>query len=474
MSIRLYLFPLIIAACLDGGTSAAEQGPEVIRPAPQAEKPATRVLTYSLLIDDLDKVEGNAAPMWIRAGLSARGVPHKWTEAEEKWHSVEQTPLSKFPRKQVRATLGKFEGVFRLCQRAALCKRCDWEYPPLTIQNMGDMPLADVQMMRELIKLLSLRCRLHLSEQRFEEAGKDLRIGLTLAQHVGDSQFLIQDLVALALTSIMLSRVEEWVSIPGSPNLYWALTELPRPLISVRRSARSELGTIYRSFPTLRELKEKKLTVDEANTLVQRFFKTFLQLAGESGPDWRLQLGIATLAMKYYPLAKKGLLERGMSEKEVEALPTTQAVALYHLQEYDRVRDEFLKCLTLPSWQAYEEMQKVDRVETPKAKQTGNLVMVLMMPALTKMFLSEMRIERHLAGLRTVEAIRMHRAKQGKLPAKLSEIREVPLPIDPVTGKGFDEGYQREKDHQAVLNVPPLPERPAREGKRYEFTFKDR
>jgi hypothetical protein len=448
-------------------------GPQVIRPAKQAAKPAPRALAWSLLIDPLDQTPGNAAQVWLRASLASRGVRHMWTAEEEGWHSVETTPLDKIPQKELQALLKKHDGALEMAGRAALCNRCDWGYPPLTIQSLGDVALGDVQMVRELIKLVSLRCRLALAQGRFDDAARDLRIGFTLTRQLGDSQLMIQDLVGLAIGGITLSRVEEWIQIPGSPNLYWALTELPRPLLDVRGSIRSEVNTLYRSYPALRDLKAKKLSAEEAKALVERFFVTMCRLADEPGPDWKLKLGLTVFAMKYYPTAKKELLARGRSEKEVDALPAIQAVALYMLEEYDRVRDEFVRCTTLPAWQGFPEMEKVVRAEMPKARENGNLPIALLMPAMEKVSVAQLRVDRNIAGLRAAEAIRLYVAKHGAPPLKLADITEVPLPTDPITGKGFDDWYSR-KGNMAVLDVPPSPGMPARLGKRYEFPLQAR
>jgi hypothetical protein len=80
-----------------------------------------------------------------------------------------------------------------------------------------------------------------------------------------------------------------------------------------------------------------------------------------------------------------------------------------------------------------------------------------------------LRVERHLAALRCVEALRLHGAgHDGQLPARLDEVRAVPLPTDPVTGKGFDALYRRD-GARAVLDVPAVPGQPAVTGRRYEL-----
>jgi hypothetical protein len=56
---------------------------------------------------------------------------------------------------------------------------------------------------------------------------------------------------------------------------------------------------------------------------------------------------------------------------------------------------------------------------------------------------AQARLDRRVAALRVVEAIRMYAAtKGGALPESLDNITDVPVPLDPVTGKPF--GYHLE------------------------------
>ena len=49
------------------------------------------------------------------------------------------------------------------------------------------------------------------------------------------------------------------------------------------------------------------------------------------------------------------------------------------------------------------------------------------------------RVDRHLAALRTIEAIRDYAASHhGKLPTALTDVTALPIPVDPVTGRSFD------------------------------------
>lgn len=457
-----------------GTPPVPEDGPKVIRLAAQARRLPLNVMAHSLLLDSADQVNGNAAPLWIRAGMAARSVRYKWTQAEWNWESPDTTPLTKLPRKPIKDLLDQHATALRLAEQAALRTRCDWDHPPVTIQTLGDLPFDDIQMNRQITQLISLRCRLELAEGRLDDARRSLRIGLRLARQVGHSDTLVQDLVGIALAQIMLGRIDEWIALPGSPNLYWALTELPRPLVGVHRSIRSELNMIYHSFPSLRELKSRKLDASEAQTLVKKVFQAFAKLGGEDDPTpWKIDLATTALALKYYPVARKGLIARGRSEKEVEALPVVQAVVLDYLEEYDRVRDEFLKWLAVPGHQGFAELARVEQVERKKGRDNGNVVITLLMPALVKAYGAQLRLERNVAGLRAAEALRLHVARHGKPPAKWADLTEVPAPIDPYTGRGFDAWYSV-KDGKAILEIPPPPGESKRLGKRYEITFTDR
>ncbi len=75
------------------------------------------------------------------------------------------------------------------------------------------------------------------------------------------------------------------------------------------------------------------------------------------------------------------------------------------------------------------------------------------------MFAARTRIDRQIAALRCVEAIRLYAAAHdGNLPPSLDEIKEVPVPFDPVNGKPFT--YRLAGD-RAFFSCEPLPGQPA-------------
>ena len=72
------------------------------------------------------------------------------------------------------------------------------------------------------------------------------------------------------------------------------------------------------------------------------------------------------------------------------------------------------------------------------------------------------RTERQAAAFRCIEALRMYIADHhGELPATLDEIKEVPIPLNPATGKAFPyhlEGKTAVLDADGGLTNVPRPQ----------------
>jgi hypothetical protein len=431
------------------------------------DQPAGPRFDLSLLPDLPDLSEGNAAQTWLHASQAAARGP-QFTEKESNWISPD-VPLKDLPLDEVHKFLDRHKTALHLADRAARYDHCAWDFPPLTLQNSNDFFLSDAQSFRQTANLLSLRCRLELGRRQFDKAIRSLQTGFALARHLGEAPALIHQLVGVAVTAMLFGRVEELIQTPGAPNLYWALTALPSPLIDVRRAARYELDTIYRSFPPLREMGKSKLRPGEVEKQLDELFEAVAQLDGVGTTSWQGKLGFAALAAKVYPNARQYLLDRGKTEEEVEEFPRTQVVILYYLGQYDRLRNETMKWMALPFWQARQGLDGVEK-QIRAARTDGNVLIALLFPAVIKVYESQVRMDRQLAGLRCVEALRLYAdAHHGTLPAALSDVRAAPLPTDPLTGKGFDAMYRRDGD-RTVLDIPAMTGQSQATARRYELS----
>src|SRR5205807_7462398 len=99
-------------------------------------------------------------------------------------------------------------------------------------------------------------------------------------------------LIGLAMVSQFAGAVADFVEQPHAPNVYWALTALPRPLIDERRAQEWEYRMVELQFPELADL-DRGRTPEQWDGLLRRVRKDlrlFASQAQEHGkpklPDW--------------------------------------------------------------------------------------------------------------------------------------------------------------------------------------------
>ena len=86
-------------------------------------------------------------------------------------------------------------------------------------------------------------------------------------------------------------------------------------------------------------------------------------------------------------------------------------------------------------------------------------------------FARRVQADRRIAALRCVEAVRFYAAgHDGKFPASFDDVKDVPVPDDPVTGKPFSYHVAGER---AFLSATPFPGQPANNANTptYELIF---
>ena len=66
-----------------------------------------------------------------------------------------------------------------------------------------------------------------------------------MARHLGEHPTLIGNLVGMAIAFTAINPLELMLEQPGCPNLYWALTNLPDPLVSIKTGLEGERLTIW-------------------------------------------------------------------------------------------------------------------------------------------------------------------------------------------------------------------------------------
>src|SRR5207302_1347117 len=98
----------------------------------------------------------------------------------------------------------------------------------------------------------------------FDGARHTLKTFFGLGRTMEAHPTLIGQLVGVAICTIAVNAVEEFVQQPGAPNLFWALTDFPTPLLSLRLGLEGERTFISLDFEALRTAADP---VSDANIL---------------------------------------------------------------------------------------------------------------------------------------------------------------------------------------------------------------
>jgi hypothetical protein len=280
--------------------------------------------------------------------------------------------------------------------------------------------------MRMLATELQKRFRDEVSQRRFDDALVTAKTMFALSRHMGEHPTLIGGLVAIAISMVTIAPLEEMLEQPGCPNLYWALTQLPAPFISIGTGLEGERIFIATE---LRDLSDKEpMTTAQLKKLI-----LYIDRILEDGRDGKKTLEYLSGRAKdekYMAAARARLIENGIPAERLDTFSTYQVVLLNEKLQYEIDRDEAIKFSALPTWEAIPRM---DALSTPKHR----ALFFGFLPALQKVRRAQGRLEQRIALLRHVEAIRLYAAAHGgKVPEKLADV-DVPLPCDPFTGKAF-------------------------------------
>jgi hypothetical protein len=384
-----------------------------VQPMP-APKPALR---YLLLPELKDLNPGNPIPGYLKC-LAARDYSGKMTFGRES---------------------------LRQADRAARLDRPDWQILDRAKTEGISLLLPDVQVTRQLAQGLQERFHSEAIRGSFDEALETAKTLFAMARHMSEHPTLIAQLVGLAIESIAIKSLDELLEQPGCPNLYWALTNLPDPLVPSKKGLEGERVLISA------ELHDLDTSAPMSEDRLKKLIAHIDQLRGDGKPpkpedSMRAWLDARVKNTAALAAARRRLVEYGLPEERLARFPSDQVFLLDQKREYEVRRDEVMKLMNLPTWQI-ESLR--DKVEPAKEMALFDFLV----PALYKVRRAQGRLEQRIALLRHVEALRMYAAEHaGKLPEKLADI-SVPLPVDPFTGKPFR--YELDGLTARVRGTPP-------------------
>ena len=428
-------------------------------------------LKYKLMPMTTELVPGNAATLYYRAYSTFaeaspnfldlfRGILKKDDKGEdyyqvEKWLDMplKDMPLKDMPQKEVEAHVNIFKNNFlKELGFAIVRQHCDWE---LHGRSEGLMVLLpDLQAYRSLGRIVQLKARLQIARGEYEQALQTLKLNFVLARDLCRGPTIIHTLVGNAIANISLNEIETLMQVAQSPNLYWALTTLPHPYTDLRDAIDHEIESVFAMMPSLKEL-EKGPASDELMAALkadQKTFRTNLVIT-KGFPGSMMVRGML-------PEAKKSLLAAGIKPDVLAKMPSQQIVIVDAMRRHRVAHEELRKWLELPYPQVREKIVK----DLPAFQESSARLDVLLFDSVLerlnymggwdKVLVAGVRLDRRIAALQTLEAIRMQAAAdQGKLPRQLSDVKVVPVPLDPMTGVAFQ--YKVEENRATLYSPTP-------------------
>lgn len=398
-------------------------------------KPISRAY---LLPQYSESIPGNRVQMFLRCFMEQDNFFGKAeTDKREIWN---KTPLNKLPLAEVANYGGRLleQDIFD----AARMTHADWQLWTFLRRDGYYTLLPDAQKMRALASALKVRVRGEIASGDHLGAIRTLKSMLALGRSFESHPTLIGELIGVAISMVAIEAIEELVQQPGTPNLYWALMDLPAPFISLRLPTEGErlmLTSDIEPLKTATEAANAEIVkhIDRINNLLllEKREKNNAFDKSEAPDDYKSMLLNKIRNSDEVSAARDRVVKLGCDPMLVKKWSAPHVVLVDDILHCELYRDEMAKYMNLPYWQVKDGLKKAVADIHVKTKQWPSLALV---PAMLKVKLAQSRLDQRIAYLQILEAIRLHAFQNGgSLPAALAEIK-LPLPADPISGKAFE------------------------------------
>ena len=408
------------------GTRAEDGAVRLIVRPMAAPKPAMK---YQLLPEVREMSPGNAMQWYMRCFAEQRNFFFS-KEGVAQRNNYRAMSLAELRSAKLTGYGGS---ALTQADWAARLNTCDWEVLRRVQSDGMDMTLPELGPLKTLAVALQVRFRIEVANDQFDDAVRTAKTMFALARHLGDYPAETANLVGMSVAQLALDALEEMVQQSGCPNLYWALTDLPNPLVELRKGVQGDRSLVAAELRALRA--DVPMTAAQLEEFVSRLSGGLgftREQAGQEPRSLRAALAARVKDTARVQAAHKGLVaDEGLSAVFQKFEPV-QIILLDEKREYEALRDERLKLLGLPLWQ----VDALTRGTEPGAG--GDGLFADLLPQIVKARRTQGQLERRLALLRQVEALRKYAADhRGMLPERLAELAG-PSPTDPFTGKPFD------------------------------------
>ena len=284
---------LPLACCVSSAAARADDElPKPIELTISGQAIEQPVLKYRLLPTEPELPPGNAATILLRLPWDETKYFAEVVPTYDKWSA---TPLDDPEWEKSKGVLPS--DFYFAMKRAAFRRHADWEYPIDEAVRVSIL-LPDIQGARDVVFPGLVGKALPLARGMSSKTrANPLLVGLALARHYAATPFPVCKLVACAEAKAILSCVGEMIGLADSPNLYWALGALPRPMFDLRPMAEMDEDE-YRAdveglanLDRIRTVAEWQAISDEVLQVIKYQARTvdknrLLEYAKKTRPEW--------------------------------------------------------------------------------------------------------------------------------------------------------------------------------------------
>src|SRR5262249_24342944 len=176
---------------------------------------------------------------------------------------------------------------------------------------------------------LRVRFRAEVAGRHFDEAIPTAKTMFALSRHLGEHPTEVANVLGLWVAHLGLDTLEEMVQQPGCPNLYWALTDLPCPLVDVRKGVQGDRTRVAAELLRLRD--HAPMTDAELEQFVSRLSGMLGFTREQAGrpprsPSLRTVLQARVKDSEKVQAARRHLVEAGCPENLVRSFPPLQVI----------------------------------------------------------------------------------------------------------------------------------------------------
>jgi hypothetical protein len=377
-------------------------------------------LRYQLLPEVRELTPGNSVQWYLRCFAEQRnfffgkdGVAERNRYRAMRLAELEKEDLRKY-------------GGHALTQAdwAARLEYRDWNVLPNLETEGSALRLPELDGFRVLAVSLQIRLRACVAKKDWDAAIETAKTMFAFARHLGEHPTAAGNQLGLEVAHLALDSLEEMIQQPGSPNLYWALVNLPSPLVELRKGLEGER---VRVDADLRGLKADEVMTDEQLEAFVAALSGRIGTVREAAglPPRNVRAAIAKLVQdreragriraRLLKEAPAGGVQEKLAALKILQYSPLQLVLLDERREYEERRDDVLKLLGMAPWQ-------IDAL--PESPRGEGLLTDFVQPVAAQRR-AQARVDQRVALLAAIESIRM-----GKRDS-------VSMPTDPFTGKPF-------------------------------------